>query len=128
MKFGILVALVLLASFLLILKFVEWENQPDALTSTTATLTIYGEAENKAGQKLIKIQYKQISSWMKQNPNAKIISISSVNDGAYGRITSFIIIYEEVSNESAQVKEEHKEAKASSVVVPSKPRRGAKHV
>jgi len=91
------VAIILAIGLILfgLITLIRRENIPAPILTSNAEIVEYGSIENAVGQKVVKIQYETLGSWIKQNPNAKIVSLVSVGDGVYGRITSFVIVYEE---------------------------------
>jgi hypothetical protein len=49
---------------------------------------------NNHGQHVVSVPYRKLGAWVREYNNARIVSLVSVNDGGYGVITSFIIVYE----------------------------------
>ena len=89
-EFGVL-ALVIVVLIFVAIVIIKYENK---ILISNSAIVEYGSIENEAGQKIVNIQYEKLGSWIKQNSNAKIVSLASIGGGVYGRITSFVIVYE----------------------------------
>jgi len=91
---GPIVAIALLIGIIYLL--VEYTNRPKPLIIDSASVQTFGEISNECGQTVVKIGATDLSSWVKQNQKAKIVSMAGVGDGTYGCITSYVIVYEKV--------------------------------
>jgi len=89
MKFVIAAAIIIIVFVL-----VNITNKPDELNSSESLAT-YGQIDNNVGQSMVKIGGSGLASWIEANPNCKIITITSVDKGAYGITNAFVIVYEQ---------------------------------
>jgi hypothetical protein len=67
-----------------------------------AEVTVIHEVTNSVGQGLVTVRSDGVGSWVKANPDKRIVSITSIGSGSHGRTSAYLIVYEGLRAEKEQ--------------------------